>query len=181
MYIYVRKIPNFTKKAQVSDHECASYNLNDLYIAHHNLLGIRRQLKIRHLYGTFIFTTQCICMGTGSLLVYRFCCIRGKARPLRRKMVFAVVRIVINKLDLHLDHDCYFAVFNELLGDTILIDTLEEAKAYRHKVSGYGYLVKYLNLKMCQISSHTFNLQNLLYIQNNCLHQCHSFLTLCIR
>ena len=63
---------------------------NDLYTAHHNSLGICHQLKIRHLYGTFNFSTQCICMGTRSLFVYGFC---GKARPLQRNTVFAVVRI----------------------------------------------------------------------------------------
>ena len=36
---------------------------NGLYMAHHNLLGISQQLKIRHLYGTFNFATQCLCMG----------------------------------------------------------------------------------------------------------------------
>ena len=41
-------------------------------MAHHNSLGICCQLKIRHLYGTFHFLTQGICMGTGSLFVYRF-------------------------------------------------------------------------------------------------------------
>ena len=33
--------------------------LNDFYMAHHNSLGICRQLKIRHLYGTFNSSTQC--------------------------------------------------------------------------------------------------------------------------
>ena len=69
LYTDGRKIPNFTKQAQVS--WMCFIILNDLYMTH-NLLGIRRQLKISHLYGTFNFTTQCICMGTGSLLVYRF-------------------------------------------------------------------------------------------------------------
>ena len=46
--------------------------LNDLYMAHHNSSGICRQLNIHHLYGTFNFSTQCICMGTGCVLVYRF-------------------------------------------------------------------------------------------------------------
>ena len=65
-----------------------------LYMAHHNLLVICHQLKIRHLYETFNFSTQCICIGTGSLFVCSFCCFRGKARPLWRKTVFAVVSIV---------------------------------------------------------------------------------------
>ena len=51
--------------------------LNELYIAHHNLLGLCHQLKIRGLYGTFNFSTQCIYMGTGSLFVYGFCRFRG--------------------------------------------------------------------------------------------------------
>ena len=56
--------------------------LNDLYTAHHNSLGICHQLKICHLYGTFNFSTQCTCscMGTGSLFVYSFRCIRGKEK-----------------------------------------------------------------------------------------------------
>ena len=62
-------------------------------MAHHNLLGICHQLKIRHLYRTFNFSTQCICMGTGSLCVYGFRRFRGKARPLRWKTVFAVASI----------------------------------------------------------------------------------------
>ena len=33
---------------------------NDLYTAHHNLLGICHQLKICHLYGTFKFLTQLV-------------------------------------------------------------------------------------------------------------------------
>ena len=71
-------------------------NLNDLYIAHHNLLGIRRQLKIRHLYGTFIFHDPVYLYGDRKLACLPvFVCIRGKARPLRRKMVFAVVRILM--------------------------------------------------------------------------------------
>ena len=61
-------------------------------MAHHNSLGIRRQLKIRHLYGTFNFSTQCISMGTGSLLVYRF---SSFSFSLRKKMVFAVASIVV--------------------------------------------------------------------------------------
>ena len=55
--------------------------LNDLYTAHHNLLCICHQLKIRHLYGTFNFSTQCICMGTGSLFVYRFSLFSWKGAP----------------------------------------------------------------------------------------------------
>ena len=61
--------------------------LNDLYTAHHNSFGICHQLKIRHLYGTFNFSTQCICMGTGSLFVYGFSSFRG------RKTVLAVASI----------------------------------------------------------------------------------------
>ena len=72
--------------------------LNDLHSAHHNLLGICHQVKIRHLYGTFSFSTQCICMGTGSLFVYGFHNFRGKARPLRRKTVFAVASIELELL-----------------------------------------------------------------------------------
>ena len=56
-----------TKKAQVSS--MCFIILNDLYIAHHNSLGMCHHLKIRHLYGTFNFSTQCICTGTGSLSV----------------------------------------------------------------------------------------------------------------
>ena len=55
--------------------------LNDLYMAHHNSLCICRQLKIRHLYGTFKYSTQCICIGTGSLLVYRFSSFSWKGAP----------------------------------------------------------------------------------------------------
>ena len=65
---------------------------NDFYMTHHNLLGICRQLKIRHFYGTFNFSTQCICMGTGSLST-SFRCFCGNVRPLRRKMVFAVASL----------------------------------------------------------------------------------------
>ena len=36
-------------------------------MAHPNSLGICHQLKIRHLYETFNFSTQCICMWNGSL------------------------------------------------------------------------------------------------------------------
>ena len=43
-----------------------------------------------NLYGTFNFSTQCICMGTGCLFVYGFRRFRGKAHTLRRKTVFAV-------------------------------------------------------------------------------------------
>ena len=50
-------------------------------MARHNSLGIRRQLKIRHLYGTFYFSTPCICMGTGSLLVYQFSSFSWKGAP----------------------------------------------------------------------------------------------------
>ena len=60
-------------------------NQNDLYMAHRNSIRyICHQLKIRHLYGTFNFSTQCICMGTRSLFVHGF---RGKA-------VFVVVRTI---------------------------------------------------------------------------------------
>ena len=85
-------MPDFTKKAQVS---CMCFiSLNYLYTAHHNLLGICHQLKIHHLYRTFNFSTQCICMGTGSLFVYVCCRLRGNARPLWRKIVFAVASIL---------------------------------------------------------------------------------------
>ena len=69
--------------------------LNGLCTAHHNSLGICHQLKILHLYGTFNLSTQCICMGTGSLFVYSF---RRKGCPLRRKIVFAVASILTNLL-----------------------------------------------------------------------------------
>ena len=72
---------------------------NDLYMAHHNLIGICHQLKIHHLYGTFNFSTQCICMGTRSLFVYGF---RGKACPLWRSTVFAVARIETRKWYLYI-------------------------------------------------------------------------------
>ena len=75
-YIDVCKIPDFTKKAKIS--WMCFIILNYLYMAHHNLLGIRRQLKIRHLYGTFI-STQCIC--TGSSFVYRFSSFSWKGAP----------------------------------------------------------------------------------------------------
>ena len=89
------KIPDFTKKAQVS--WMCFLILNDLYTAHHNSLGtcICHQLKIRHLYGTFNFSTQCICMATGSLFVYGLRCFHWKACPLRRKNIFAVASIAI--------------------------------------------------------------------------------------
>ena len=85
-------MPDFTKKAQVS--WMCFISLNYLYTAHHNLLGICHQLKIHHLYRTFNFSTQCICMGTGSLFVYVCCHLRGNARPLWRKIVFAVASIL---------------------------------------------------------------------------------------
>ena len=69
----------YFKKAQVS--WMCFIILNDLYMAHHNSLGICRQLKIHHLYGTCNFSTQCICMGTGSLLVYRFSSFSWKGAP----------------------------------------------------------------------------------------------------
>ena len=47
-------------------------------MAHCNLLGICHQLEIHHLYGTFNFSTQYICIWTGRLFVYSF---RGKACP----------------------------------------------------------------------------------------------------
>ena len=78
LYTDVRKIPDFTKKAQVS--WMCFIILNNLNMAHHNSLGIS-QLKIRHLYGTFNFSTQCICMGTGSLFVYRFSSFSWKGAP----------------------------------------------------------------------------------------------------
>ena len=46
------------------------------------------------------FSTQCICMGTGSLFVHSF---RGKAHPLQRSTVFAVdqLRDVVTLCHLH--------------------------------------------------------------------------------
>ena len=38
-----------------------------------------------------------VCMGTGSLFVYGFRRFRGKARPLRRKTVFAIASIGLNQ------------------------------------------------------------------------------------
>ena len=61
------------------------HNLIDLYMAHRNSLGICSQLKIRHLYGTFNFSTQCICLGTGSLFVYRFSPFSWKGAPSTKK------------------------------------------------------------------------------------------------
>ena len=94
-YRHYTDIPKFmilyTKDAQVS--LMCFIILNDLYTAHHSLLGTCHQLTIRHLYGTFNFSTQCICMGTGSLFVYDFHCFRGKACPLGRKTIFAVASI----------------------------------------------------------------------------------------
>ena len=55
--------------------------LIDLYTAHHNSLGICHQLNIRHLYVTFYFLTRCICMGTGSLFVYRLSSFSWKGAP----------------------------------------------------------------------------------------------------
>ena len=63
---------------------------NDLYTAHHNLLGIWHQLKVRHLYGTFNFSTRdrkLVCLRFSSLFAFR-----GKRRPLRKKPVFTVAR-----------------------------------------------------------------------------------------
>ena len=82
LYTDVHKIPDFTKNAKVSS--MCFIILNDLYIAHHNLLGICHQLKICQLYGTFNFSTQCICTGTRSLFVCGFC---------GRSTIFAVARI----------------------------------------------------------------------------------------
>ena len=62
-------------------HECASEFQNDLYMAHHNLLGICQQLKICHLYGTFNFLTQCICMGTRQLVCLWFSSFLWKGAP----------------------------------------------------------------------------------------------------
>ena len=61
-------------------HECFIIS-NGLYMAHDNLLGICHQLKIRHLYGTFNFSTQCICMGIGSLFVLRVSLFSWKGAP----------------------------------------------------------------------------------------------------
>ena len=85
---------------------------NDIYMAHHNLLGIHvcHQLKIRHFYGTFNFSTHCICLGTGSLFVYGFHGFRGKARPLRRKTAFAVASIVFQLLSCYVF--CYYRTHN---------------------------------------------------------------------
>ena len=55
--------------------------LIDLYTTHHNSLGICRQLKIHNFYGTYNISTQCICMGTESLLVYSFLSVWWKGAP----------------------------------------------------------------------------------------------------
>ena len=91
--------------------------LNDLYMA--------PQLKIHHLYGTFNFSTQCICMGTGSLLVDWFLSFCGKARPLRRKMVFAVASIASFL-------NTPFAIELRLISIVQLILTLSEMGPWRH-------------------------------------------------
>ena len=52
LYTDVRKIPDFTKKDQVS--WMCFIIANDLYTAHHISLGIFHQLKLHHLYGTFL-------------------------------------------------------------------------------------------------------------------------------
>ena len=64
-------------------------------MAHHNSLGIRRQLKIRHLYGTVNFSTQCINLYGDQKLACLpfFVSFVERARPLRRKLVFAVASI----------------------------------------------------------------------------------------
>ena len=54
---------------------------NDLYTAHHNLLGICHQLKISHFYGTFNFLTQCICMRDRKLVCLRFSSFSWKGAP----------------------------------------------------------------------------------------------------
>ena len=46
--------------------------LNDLYMAHHNSLGICRQLKIRHLYGTFNFLDPVYLYGDRKLVCLWF-------------------------------------------------------------------------------------------------------------
>ena len=80
LYTDVRKILILHKKSFMDVLPIS----NDLYTAHHNWLGICHQLNIRHLYGTFNFSTPVYLYGTGSLFVYNFC---GKACPLWRKTV----------------------------------------------------------------------------------------------
>ena len=75
-------------------------------MAHHNSLGICHQLKICHVYETLNFSTQCICMGTGSLFVYGLRRFRGNARPLPTKTVFAVASIDI------VTNNNYISMFN---------------------------------------------------------------------
>ena len=41
---------------------------NDLYTAHHNLLGVCHQLKIHHFYGTFNFSTSVFLWGPEACL-----------------------------------------------------------------------------------------------------------------
>ena len=49
-------------------------------MAHPNSLGtISHQLKIRHLYETFNFSTQCICMWNGKPVFYGFRHLKEKA------------------------------------------------------------------------------------------------------
>ena len=73
------------KKAQVS-WMCLIISI-DLYTAHHNSLGMSSAQNPLFVCN---FSTQCICMGTGSLFV---CSLHGKAWPLQRNTVFAVARM----------------------------------------------------------------------------------------
>ena len=69
-------------------------------MAHHNSLGICHQLKIRHLYGTFNFSIQCIYMGTGSLFVYRFSSFSWK---MVAKTVASIAKVLEPHLRVHRD------------------------------------------------------------------------------
>ena len=73
-------------------------------MAHHNSLGISRQLKIRHLLvymGLLISRPSVFAWGREACLSTGFRCFRGKARPLQRKIVFAVASITITYRDQH--------------------------------------------------------------------------------
>ena len=82
VYTDVRKIPDLKKKKKKPQVSWMCFIIiNDLYMAHHNSLGICRQLKIRHLYGIVNFSTQCIYVGTGSLFANRFSSFLWKSAP----------------------------------------------------------------------------------------------------
>ena len=119
--------------------------LNDLYTAHHNLLSI-----CHHLYGTLNFSTQCICMGTGSLLVYGF---RGKARPLRRKNVFAIASIIAHHTGHSSNANWYTALVS--IANCYIINPSRKYNWSFHHLSAMNFkVVSMINLVSPVLSSY---------------------------